>query len=600
MAGLEDLFDEGDYKKVEKGKKSGKTKETKKTEKAVKEKKSIRYPLPVRVRSGHICCNLLSEEYEGKTVLEEEIKERIKKLYPELVNIPFNLVKFSNTHTDDLEKQGKMQSLRLYLPGMEDQEEEDTSSEELEFAPAESEEENAADMEQENTPESEDAESFDDEESYEEEEFEEDGTEDYEDGEEDDEAEMDEEMDDKQETDEKGCWIKLEIQYKNFAEEQEIIFPVSVVVGSLRMFFGEDTESMDKIRKDWTELHPEYKDCLFHYDEKQNLLIPFMRGESEIKGKKYTLPVTVGYLHLKEHYSAMDFGNESVTEAKIKEKYAQKHPEFENALFAYNAEENILFPVMNFKKEDTTDKYSLPMLVRGPGFKMTVEESDFKGKKAVTLQEIRTVIENIYPEFSKERTEMVYDERGFVVPILKGSRKGVSIISDRKNQDIFFVQGRNGDTYRIEQMPYGVFDCCVGIGEADFHLNAEKIPVRLLEDIIAFFKKEPRKEAAVQIFYDMETKEYELYYPEQRVSRCSVFFERNQQLEQEKVLVMDVHSHGCMPAFFSSVDDHDEKGTRLFLVVGRLDRDNPEWKLRAGITGFYKNLHLADIFNMED
>ena len=176
----------------------------------------------------------------------------------------------------------------------------------------------------------------------------------------------------------------------------------------------------------------------------------------------------------------------------------------------------------------------------------------------------------------------------------------IIFVSDRAEQSLFFVKGRNGERYRVEQMPYGIFDSRADGREVDFHLCAGKIPGSILGEIVAFFKREPHKEAAVQIFYDTETKEYELYYPEQKVSACSVVFERNTQLEADKVLVMDAHSHGSMKAFFSSIDDHDEKGTRLFLVIGNLNREKPEWKLRAGIAGFYKNLQLSDIFETED
>ena len=572
MPGLEDLFDVSDYKKAEKAKKTNKVKETKKAEKKTEKKKEMKYPLPVRVRSGHICCNLLSEEYKEKTVSETEIKDRIKKLYPELSDIKFNLVKFSNTCTQALERRGKGASLRLFSPDMEEPEKKESAAdEELEFAPAEAETENM--------------EGADDEEVYgSEEEF----------------SEGDEAEKDGETAGEKGCWIKLEIHYQELTDEQTITFPVSVVVGSTIMPFVKKVESIEKVRAEWTEVHPEYAGCLFHYDSKQNMLIPFMRGESEIKGRKYNLPMTVGYLHLTERYDVHDFDTESITEAQIREKYAKAHPEFENALFKYNAEEHHLFPVLNFKKEETTDKYSLPMLVRGPGFQMTLEESDFKGKTAVTLQEMRAVVETIYPEFSKERTEMIYDERGFVIPILKGSRKGIIFASKRVGQNLFFVKGRDGEAYRIEQMPYGIFDCRVGGGEVDFHLSAVKIPADIFDEILSFFMKNPQQEAAVQIFYDVKTRKYELYYPKQKVSRTSVCFERNSMLEQEKVLVMDAHSHGCLPAFFSSVDGHDEKGTRLFLVMGKVDSDNPEWKLRAGIAGFYKYLYLSEVFDLED
>ncbi|MFQ7749656.1 MAG: hypothetical protein ACLRJV_21190 [Eubacteriales bacterium] len=34
----------------------------------------------------------------------------------------------------------------------------------------------------------------------------------------------------------------------------------------------------------------------------------------------------------------------------------------------------------------------------------------------------------------------------------------------------------------------------------------------------------------------------------------------------------DLHSHNRMPAVFSKTDDHDERATRVYMVVGRLDR----------------------------
>ena len=82
-------------------------------------------------------------------------------------------------------------------------------------------------------------------------------------------------------------------------------------------------------------------------------------------------------------------------------------------MFVYNAEINLLFPVLEFKKEMDNERIGLPILVRGSGFTMMVEKEDLKNAESATLQEIRTVIERIYPEFSKERTEMHYDERGF-------------------------------------------------------------------------------------------------------------------------------------------------------------------------------------------
>lgn len=163
-----------------------------------------------------------------------------------------------------------------------------------------------------------------------------------------------------------------------------------------------------------------------------------------------------------------------MTLEEIRKTYGKKHPEYENGMFVYNAEINLLFPVLEFKKEMDNERIGLPILVRGSGFTMMVEKEDLKNAESATLQEIRTVIERIYPEFSKERTEMHYDERGFVIPVLKGSRKGVQIMNVRKNQGFFIVTGRDGSVYRIEQMPYGCFDCREDGSDVDFRMTEKR------------------------------------------------------------------------------------------------------------------------------
>lgn len=598
MSGLMDLFSTEDFNKEKKGKKDAKGKGDKKGKQETAAK-GIRYPLPVRVSAGHIRCLLTAEEFGGKTVGEADVKKKIREQYPELAGVQFSLVKFSNSYTEQYEKNnGVLQAESADRNAAEDTGEEKPAEMPLDFAAAQTEtvqelpkKEITGEMGELEEPVVEEAP---------EESFEEDLEEDTEN------ADKEETPEDTKKTDSipaTGCWIKLDICYEPVPEEQKIPLPVTVKAGDAKMEFTEDADSLAAIREGWVVMHPEYSGCLFHYDDKQNILIPFVRGESEIKGKKYPLPIKVGYLDDMVTYEAKDFGDddlESVTQEQIRKLYAVKHPEFDNAIFSYEEEMNCLFPVMNFKKTDTKEKYSLPLKIRGYGFVLELGISDFGGKTAVTLEEVRAALEEVYPEFSKERTEMIYDERGFIIPVLKGSKKGITITSTRKNQNLYMVQGRDGNRYRIEQMPYGCFDCREDGREVDFHLSAQKIPGRLFYEIFRFFRKNPCKEAAAQIFYDDSKGAYELHFPRQRAGACSVVFDRDMQLEEEKVLVMDVHSHGRMDAFFSSVDNHDEKGTRLFLVLGKIDREMPAWRLRAGIAGNYRELALTDVFEMEE
>jgi PRTRC genetic system protein A len=59
--------------------------------------------------------------------------------------------------------------------------------------------------------------------------------------------------------------------------------------------------------------------------------------------------------------------------------------------------------------------------------------------------------------------------------------------------------------------------------------------------------------------------------------------------------VMDIHSHGQMPAFFSGQDTADEQGFKLSLVLGKVDTAI-EYKLRLGIFGYFKKLTFMEVF----
>lgn len=51
--------------------------------------------------------------------------------------------------------------------------------------------------------------------------------------------------------------------------------------------------------------------------------------------------------------------------------------------------------------------------------------------------------------------------------------------------------------------------------------------------------------------------------------------------------VIDLHSHNSMAAFFSGTDDADEQGLRFYAVIGRIDTDTPEIRVRVGVYGHF-------------
>ena len=62
-------------------------------------------------------------------------------------------------------------------------------------------------------------------------------------------------------------------------------------------------------------------------------------------------------------------------------------------------------------------------------------------------------------------------------------------------------------------------------------------------------------------------------------------------------VVAEFHSHGSSRAFFSHTDDKDEQGFRIYGVVGRLDTDLPELRLRVGVYGHFAPVDWSQVFD---
>ena len=67
--------------------------------------------------------------------------------------------------------------------------------------------------------------------------------------------------------------------------------------------------------------------------------------------------------------------------------------------------------------------------------------------------------------------------------------------------------------------------------------------------------------------------------------------------ENDQHAVIDLHSHGRMDAFFSSTDDADEQGFRLYVVIGNVDTDRPTIAARVGVYGHHMSIDPSVIFD---
>jgi PRTRC genetic system protein A len=136
--------------------------------------------------------------------------------------------------------------------------------------------------------------------------------------------------------------------------------------------------------------------------------------------------------------------------------------------------------------------------------------------------------------------------------------------------------------------------------EEGIELHIPPIPGALLTTILEFFravyKEKNEAEAFIQVFYDREQEEYFLHCPIQQVSGAMVRFKRDPELEAKHMLVMDIHSHNSMPAFFSTIDDADEQEDRLYGVIGCVQQRIPQMEFRMGCAGRFVALDGRSLF----
>ena len=127
------------------------------------------------------------------------------------------------------------------------------------------------------------------------------------------------------------------------------------------------------------------------------------------------------------------------------------------------------------------------------------------------------------------------------------------------------------------------------------------VPRELMGQIISFFRclmnKTAEYEALVYIYWDRQEEEFVIFVPRQAATKASVHtaMTDNTLPEDRYLLYADVHSHNSMPAKFSPVDDKDEKATRLYIVMGSLDRFFPSITARVSCGGTYMEIdpHLV-------
>lgn len=190
--------------------------------------------------------------------------------------------------------------------------------------------------------------------------------------------------------------------------------------------------------------------------------------------------------------------------------------------------------------------------------------------------------------------------------------KGVFVTleeAEEAGKVISIVPSRDGRVYEIRDTEMGRFVTtaagCDMLSEvrAGFTPALPRIPLKLTMQVLAFFRHyisdSSESEALLNIYWDKERQEFVADAPEQVVTKISVEGRISEKYMCDRYIhYMDIHSHNRMGAFFSAVDDHDERATRLYTVIGRMDSPVPEIRTRISNGGKFLDINPAEVFEL--
>ena len=115
------------------------------------------------------------------------------------------------------------------------------------------------------------------------------------------------------------------------------------------------------------------------------------------------------------------------------------------------------------------------------------------------------------------------------------------------------------------------------------------IPAHVFELGLRWFQAAPDTERFFAVGWDGSA--YRLVVPPQEGTGSSLTY------QPPAGVIAEFHSHGHHRAFFSTTDDGDEQGFRIYGVVGRPDTAQPELALRLGIYGHFAPLDWRQVFD---
>lgn len=287
-------------------------------------------------------------------------------------------------------------------------------------------------------------------------------------------------------------------------------------------------------------------------------------------------------------------------------------------VFSYGgSKEEIKDSSMTFEELRIAKADDFPELAEGKKVSWSVtygKSSKFiSDPKGTTIASIKEEIEKskAFLDALKKAKDKDRNPDCLVTPKVTAQSKGIAsykgvfaTVEDARASDktICLIPSQDGRIYELRKTEMGDFIAPkhkvvdFSAVRAGFTPALPLIPREIVGQIISFFRcfmnEYEEFEALAHIYWDKELEEYTVFIPRQRVSKARIDADlRGSALPEDRYIhYADIHSHNSMAAKFSHTDDADEKATRLYFVVGHLDRFYPSITARMSCGGVYQEI----------
>ena len=116
------------------------------------------------------------------------------------------------------------------------------------------------------------------------------------------------------------------------------------------------------------------------------------------------------------------------------------------------------------------------------------------------------------------------------------------------------------------------------------------LPIRLIEQFVKAGRRSLPNEAAGALIYSRTSGRLRLALCEPMRSSPTRIAYRLPAMDDDETVAVDLHTHGRLPAFWSSEDDSDDQGIKVAGVFGRLHEAELDACFRLAINGRFRPL----------